>query len=64
MSNYHDSADAIAAAISAAPGWARVRLTVPDLRLRSAALEELARHVDASLDPPRPRDDRQLGLPL
>ncbi|WP_375381526.1 DUF6771 family protein [uncultured Sphingomonas sp.] len=59
-----DSADTIAAAISAAPGWARVGITVPDPRLRAAALEELARHVVASLDPPRPRDDRQLGLPL
>ncbi len=59
-----DSAATIAAAISTAPGWARVGITVPNPRVRAAALDELGRHVAEILEHPYQADDRQLGLPL
>ncbi len=56
----------VAELISYAPGWARVALTAPNERLRTAAAETLACIiVDHQDDPPLPcLDEAQLALPL
>ena len=59
------SCAAISSAILAAPGWARVGITMPNDRLRAEAAEELARaivdrlhHAGAGVDAD------QLALPI
>jgi hypothetical protein len=55
----------IAASILAAPGWARVGITMPKDHVRERAAEELALSILGSLEAPPPvHDDRQLTLAL
>lgn len=56
---------AISSAILAAPGWARVGITMPDDRLRERAAEELARAIVDRLHEAEPDvDTSQLTLPI
>lgn len=58
-------ANDIVQAITAAPGWARVGLTAPNERIRTAAAAELAQVVVRALDGPASIPDaRQMLLPL
>jgi hypothetical protein len=54
----------IAAAITDAPAWAIISLSMPDEQLRYDGAAELARWIAQRIDPPAPCDNRQLGLPL
>jgi hypothetical protein len=55
----------IAASILAAPGWARIGITMPKDDLRQRAAEELAVNILNQLEAPPPAfDDRQLSLAL
>ena len=58
--------DRVAELIIHAPGWARVALTAPSERLRTAAAETLAEIILDHLDDPLPpcRDEAQMALPL
>ncbi|RDE07468.1 DUF6771 family protein [Sphingomonas aracearum] len=57
--------DVIADAISTAPSWALVALTVPQERLREDARREMAQHVYSALYQPSRADmAAQLPLPL
>jgi hypothetical protein len=56
---------AISSAILAAPGWARVGITMPNDRLREQAAEELARVIVHRLHRAEPSVDvDQLALPI
>jgi hypothetical protein len=56
---------AISSAILAAPGWARVGITMPNDRLREQAAEELARAILDRLHPAEANlDADQLMLPI
>ena len=56
---------AISSAILAAPGWARVGITMPNDRLREEAAEELARAIVERLHQTEPVPDaNQLALPI
>ncbi|PJI89764.1 hypothetical protein BDW16_3083 [Sphingomonas koreensis] len=56
---------AISSAILAAPGWARVGITMPNDRLRAEAAEELARAIVDRLHHTEPSLDMdQLTLPI
>ncbi len=48
----------------AAPGWARVGLTMPDERMRERAADALAAMIIEKLDGSAPPDVNQLNLPL
>lgn len=55
----------VANAILAAPGWARVGITMPDARLRAEAANELARAILTGLGEVPVRDDEdQMKLSL
>ncbi|WP_262408397.1 DUF6771 family protein [Sphingomonas sp. JC676] len=57
--------DAISTAILAAPGWARVGITMPDSRMREQAAEALARAiVDGLRHIPDTMTEDQLALPI
>ena len=56
---------AISSAILAAPGWARVGITMPNDRLREEAAEELARAIADRLHHAQSNVDAdQLALPI
>lgn len=48
----------------AAPGWARVGLTMPDVRMRERAADTLAATIIEKLEGPVLPDVNQLRLPL
>ena len=54
----------IALAIDSAPVRTTACLALPDPRRRGIATEELAQWIAEQLDPPPPRDYRQMSLPL
>jgi hypothetical protein len=54
----------LSAILLAAPGWARVGLTMPDERMRERAADALAATIIAKLDGSSPPDVNQLNLPL
>lgn len=56
--------ETIAEAISTAPAWAKVALTVPQERLRENARREMAEHVYGALYGSVEPDAAQLPLPL
>ncbi|MCF8710331.1 DUF6771 family protein [Rhizorhapis sp. SPR117] len=55
---------ALSAILLAAPGWARVGLTVPDERMRERAADSLAATIIEKLEGSSPADVNQLSLPL
>jgi hypothetical protein len=58
-------AERLSAILLNAPVWARLGLTVPDLRLREQAAEALAATIVRKLEEPAPVTDwNQLALPL
>ncbi|WP_329959314.1 DUF6771 family protein [Sphingomonas sp. Leaf21] len=56
--------DIIAEAILSSSGFARVGITMPDVRLRERAARDMAQTIAARLDQPPPHDSRQIVLPL
>ncbi|MFC0687648.1 DUF6771 family protein [Novosphingobium clariflavum] len=54
----------LSAILLAAPGWARVGLTMPDERMRERAADALAATIIEKLDGSSPPDVNQLNLPL
>jgi hypothetical protein len=57
--------ESIATAILAAPGWARVGLTMPDEQMRERAADTIAATIlDTLTDATQPEDREQLPLPL
>ena len=54
---------AIAQAITTAPAWALVSLTMPDEQLRENGAHELARWITEQVEH-TPTDHRQMALPL
>lgn len=56
--------DELFAIILAAPGWARVGLTMPDERMREQAADELAATIIEKLNGMPGVDVNQLALPL
>ena len=56
--------DELSAILLAAPGWARVGLTMPDERMRERAADALAATIIERLDGLSPPDVNQLNLPL
>jgi hypothetical protein len=54
----------LSAILLAAPGWARVGLTVPDPRMRERAADTLAATIIEKLRPDVVPDVNQLRLPL
>lgn len=56
--------EAIGIAITTAPAWAKLGLTVPQDRLRDDACREVAQHVYQVLSAPVAADRDQLALPL
>jgi len=56
--------DELSAILQAAPGWARVGLTMPDERLRERAADTLAATIIEKLEGSSPADANQLRLPL
>lgn len=55
---------ALSAILLAAPGWARVGLTMPDERMRERAADTLAATIIEKLEGSPPPDVNQLSLPL
>lgn len=55
---------ALSAILLAAPGWARVGLTMPDERMRERAADTLAATIIEKLEGSSPPDVNQLSLPL
>ena len=51
MERFAPSPAVMASAILAAPGWARVGITVADERMRERAAQELARSIVEQLSP-------------
>ena len=56
--------DELSAVLLAAPGWARVGLTMPDERMRKRAADTLAATIIEKLEGASPPDVNQLRLPL
>jgi len=54
----------LSAILLAAPGWARVGLTMPDERMRERAADTLAATIIEKLEGSLPPDVNQLRLPL
>jgi len=54
----------LSAILLAAPGWARVGLTMPDERMRERAADTLAATIIEKLERSSPPDVNQLRLPL
>jgi len=54
----------LSAILLAAPGWARVGLTMPDERMRERAADTLAAAIIEKLEGSSPPDINQLRLPL
>ena len=55
--------EAIAHAITTAPAWALISLTMPDEQLRQDGAHELARWITEQTEH-QPTDQKQLALPL
>ena len=56
--------DELSAILLAAPGWARVGLTMPDVQMRERAADALAATIMERLFGDPPVDRNQLRLPL
>ncbi len=56
--------DELSAILLAAPGWARVGLTMPDERMRARAADTLAATIIEKLEGASLPDMNQLRLPL
>lgn len=56
--------DELSAILLAAPGWARVGLTMPDEGMRERAADTLAATIIEKLEGSSPPDVNQLRLPL
>jgi hypothetical protein len=57
--------DSISATILAAPAWARVGLSMQDIRMRERAADMIAAAIIDRLEKPVIKEDRdQFGLPL
>jgi hypothetical protein len=54
----------LSAILLAAPGWARIGLTMPDERMRERAADTLAVTIIEKLEGSSPPDESQLSLPL
>ncbi|ATY30788.1 hypothetical protein CVN68_01250 [Sphingomonas psychrotolerans] len=64
MERFAPNPAVMASAILAAPGWARVGITVADERMRERAAQELARSIVEQLNPAPADAADQLPLAL
>ena len=54
----------VANIILAAPGWARVGITMPDQAMRERAADTIAATIVERIAEPEPADERQMALPI